>query len=96
MPNRMAYFFCSKFDSYKKIRYLCQQFQVKHFMHSNIQMRILFVTRGFPSKENFMSGNYEAVQAQAIAAKGHDVSVIAIKWKNPLHILERNRVNHRP
>ncbi len=42
-----------------------------------------------------MSGNYEAVQAQAIAAKGHDVSVIAIKWKNPLHILERNRVNHR-
>lgn len=64
-------------------------------MHSNIQMRILFVTRGFPSKEDFMSGNYEAVQAQAIAAKGHDVSVIAIKWKNPLHILERNRVNHR-
>ena len=58
-------------------------------------MRILFVTRGFPSKEDFMSGNYEAVQAQAIAAKGHDVSVIAIKWKNPLHILERNRVNHR-
>ena len=58
-------------------------------------MRILFVTRGFPSEENPMSGNYEAVQAKAIAAKGHDVSVIAIKWRNPLHILERNKVNHR-
>ena len=42
-----------------------------------------------------MSGNYEAVQAKAIAAKGHEVSVIAIKWRNPLHILERNKVNHR-
>ncbi len=58
-------------------------------------MKVLFVTRGFPSEENPMSGNYEAVQAKAIAAKGHDVSVIAIKWRNPLHILERNKVNHR-
>jgi len=58
-------------------------------------MRILFVTRGFPSKEDPMSGNYEAVQAKAIAAKGYDVSVIAIKWRNPLHIFECNKVNHR-
>jgi len=64
-------------------------------LHPNIQMRVLFVTRGFPSEKNIMSGNYEAVQAKAIAAKGHDVSVIAIKWKNPLHILEFNKVNHR-
>ena len=42
-----------------------------------------------------MSGNYEAVQAKAIAAKGYDVSVIAIKWRNPLHIFECNKVNHR-
>lgn len=42
-----------------------------------------------------MAGNYEAVQAKAIAIKGHDVSVIAIKWKNPLHFFSRNKINHR-
>lgn len=58
-------------------------------------MKVLFITRGFPSAERPMSGNYEAVQAKAIAAKGHDVSVIAIRWKNPLHIFKLNRVSHR-
>ena len=58
-------------------------------------MKVLFVTRGFPSKENPMSGNYEAVQAKAIVAKGHEVSVIAIKWRNPLHIFKCGRVKHR-
>ncbi len=58
-------------------------------------MRILFVTRGFPSQEDPMDGNYEAVQAKAIAKKGHEVSVIAIKWLNFLHILKCGKVNHR-
>ena len=42
-----------------------------------------------------MAGNYEAVQAKAIAQKGHDVSVISIKWKNPLHFFKYGRVKHR-
>ncbi len=49
-------------------------------------MKVLFVTRGFPSAQNVMSGNYEAVQAKAIAAKGHHVSLISVYektfWKN--------------
>lgn len=43
-------------------------------------MKILFITRGFPSEKDPMSGNYEAVQAKALARKGHQVSVITIKW----------------
>lgn len=58
-------------------------------------MKILFLTRGFPSKDNPMNGNYEAVQAKAIAAKGHEVSVIAIKWNNPLHLFKFDRLSHR-
>lgn len=58
-------------------------------------MKILFVTRGFPSETDPMSGNYEAVQAKAIAAKGHDVSVIAVRWRNLLHIFCSKRVNLR-
>ena len=60
-------------------------------------MKILFLTRGFPSEENPMSGNYEAAQARAIAAKGHEVSMIAIHWFNPLRFIKyrRIRVNHR-
>lgn len=58
-------------------------------------MKILFITRGFPSETDPMSGNYEAVQAKAIAAKGHEVSVIAIKWKNPRRLFKYGRVNHR-
>lgn len=58
-------------------------------------MKILFVTRGFPSKEDPMDGNYEAVQAKAIAAKGHEVSVIAIKWKTMRHFLCNTKVTHR-
>ena len=42
-----------------------------------------------------MTGNYESVQAKAIAEKGHEVSVISIKWRNPLHLFEYDRVNHR-
>lgn len=58
-------------------------------------MRILFITRGFPSESNPMDGNYEAVQAKAIAAKGHQVSVIAIKWKSFSHFFCDQSVRHR-
>lgn len=58
-------------------------------------MKILFVTRGFPSENDPMNGNYEAVQAKAIAAKGHEVSVIAVRWLNLLHIFRSKKVNCR-
>lgn len=58
-------------------------------------MKILFVTRGFPSDEDPMDGNYEAVQAKAIAAKGHEVSVIVIHWQNLLHLFGSKKVKRR-
>ena len=58
-------------------------------------MKILFVTRGFPSKENPMEGNYEAVQAKAIAAKGHDVSVISIYGKPFWRLSQWPKISHR-
>lgn len=45
-------------------------------------MKVLFVTRGFPSDKDPMSGNYEAVQAKALAAKGCQVSVLTIHGKS--------------
>ena len=58
-------------------------------------MKVLFVTRGFPSDKDPMLGNYEAVQAKAIAAKGHEVSVLAICWRNLLHVLCNKKVKCR-
>ena len=58
-------------------------------------MRILFVTRGFPSEKNIMAGNYEAVQAKALAARGCQVSVIFTKSKSFLHIFKMGRISHR-
>ena len=58
-------------------------------------MKILFVTRGFPSDKDPMSGNYEAVQAKAIAAKGHQVSVIAIRWKSIRRLFSWSKISHR-
>ena len=45
-------------------------------------MKVLFVTRGFPSDKDPMSGNYEAVQAKALAAKGCQISVLTICKKS--------------
>ena len=50
-------------------------------------MKVLFVPRGFPSINNPMSGNYEAVQAKALAAKGCHVSVLAI-YPKPFYSLK--------
>lgn len=58
-------------------------------------MKILFITRGFPSEKDPMAGNYEAVQIKAIAAKGHEVSVIAVRWLNLLHFFRSKKVSCR-
>lgn len=51
-------------------------------------MKVLFFTRGWPTAENPMSGNYEAVQAKALAKRGIDVTVLNIEWKSLLHIFQ--------
>lgn len=58
-------------------------------------MKVLFVTRGFPSEGDPMAGNYEAIQAKAIAMKGHDVSVISIYNKSLLWFLNWGRITYR-
>ena len=58
-------------------------------------MKVLFVTRGFPSEKEIMIGNYEAVQAKALVAKGLDVSVLAIRWKPTRYLFFNNRIFHR-
>ena len=45
-------------------------------------MKILFVTRGFPTRKNPLDGHYEAVQAKELATKGHEVTVLAVKYRN--------------
>lgn len=58
-------------------------------------MNILFITRGFPSETDPMLGNYEAVQAKALARKGHQVSVLTIQWKSFRYLFKSNAVEHR-
>jgi len=58
-------------------------------------MKVLFVPRGFPSEKDPMNGNYEAVQAEAIAAKGHEVSVIAVRWRSMIHLFECGKLKYR-
>lgn len=58
-------------------------------------MKVLFITRGFPSEKDLMSGNYEAVQAKALTAKGVKVSVMSVQVKKSLFWFGRNRIRHR-
>ena len=58
-------------------------------------MKVLFVPRGFPSINNPMSGNYEAVQAKALAAKGCHVSVLTIYPKPFYALMNWKRISHR-
>ena len=58
-------------------------------------MNILFITRGFPSENDPMAGNYEATQAKAVVAKGHQVSVLAIQWRSILYTFGHKRLTHR-
>lgn len=57
-------------------------------------MKVLFVTRGYPSKDDLMNGNYEAVQAKALAKKGVDVSLFCIgKVRSFIHLLDKTKVD---
>lgn len=58
-------------------------------------MNILFITRGFPSENDPMAGNYEATQAKALVAKGHQVSVLAVQWRSILYAFGHKRLTHR-
>lgn len=62
-----------------------------------IYMKVLFITRGFPSLKNPMIGNYEAVQAKALAAKGLQVSVLSVyedeESLNKINL--RSKISHR-
>ena len=49
-------------------------------------MRVIFVTRGWPTESDPMSGNFESVQAKALAKKGVDVSVIYLRKKSIAHL----------
>lgn len=59
-------------------------------------MKVLFATRGFPSDKDPMTGNYEAVQAKALAAKGCQVSVLTI-YKKPFcrSFLYRKKISYK-
>lgn len=62
---------------------------------SRKDLRVLFVTRGFPKEKNDVVGLYESVQAKALAQKGCQVSVLAISRKSTRYLFVNNRVTHR-
>ena len=58
-------------------------------------MKVLFVTRGWPTKDNPMSGNYEAVQARALAKRGFEVTVAYIQKKSLTHVFDSRKIRRR-
>lgn len=60
-------------------------------------MKIFFITRGFPSESDMMLGNYESVQARALAKMGHEVVNICAPsvYKSELHIFDKDRFTCR-
>ena len=58
-------------------------------------MKVLFVTRGFPSNNDIMMGNYEAVQAKALAAKGCQVGVITNKERSIRYLHKMGVITQR-
>lgn len=55
-------------------------------------MKIIFVTRGWPTKEDPMMGNYESVQAKALAKRGVDVTVVNVMYKSLIHFFESKKI----
>ena len=55
-------------------------------------MKVIFVTRGWPSQKNPMMGNYESVQARALAKQGIDVTVISINKRSFIHFFESRKI----
>ena len=58
-------------------------------------MKVIFVTRGWPTKKDPMMGNYEAVQAKSLAKRGIDVTVINLTNKSLAHSFEKRKINKR-
>ncbi len=58
-------------------------------------MNVLFVTRGYPSKDNPMNGNYESIQAQAIRKLGHRVAYISISFHSFKHTFYKNKISYK-
>lgn len=58
-------------------------------------MKILFIARGYPTKDNLMIGNYEAVQAQAMVKQGHQVAFIVLSWMSVIHVFKERTVTCR-
>lgn len=55
-------------------------------------MKVIFVTRGWPTTTDPMSGNFEAVQAKALAKRGIDVAVLYLRKKSLAHLFESKAV----
>ena len=58
-------------------------------------MKVVFVTRGWPTEANPMSGNFEAVQARALSKRGHDVTVIYNQKKSIAHFFQSKDVRYK-
>lgn len=58
-------------------------------------MKAIFVTRGWPTKKDPMMGNYESVQAKALAKRGVDITVISLHKKSLMHIFESRAIRKR-
>lgn len=58
-------------------------------------MKVIFVTRGWPTEADPMSGNYEAVQAKALAQHGVDVTVVFLQRKSLGHIFDSRSIRRR-
>lgn len=55
-------------------------------------MKVIFVTRGWPTKKDPMMGNYESVQAKALAKRGTDVTVISLQKMSLAHAFESRTI----
>lgn len=58
-------------------------------------MKVLFVTRGWPTEADPMSGNFESVQAKALAKRGVDVSVIYLRKKSFAHFFASKAISRK-
>lgn len=58
-------------------------------------MKVLFVTRGVPSEDDPMAGNYEFVQAKALSAKGIQVGLVAVRMKSAKYLFRRKKSSHK-
>lgn len=58
-------------------------------------MKVIFVTRGWPTQSDPMSGNFESVQAKALAKRGVDVTVIYLRKKSITHLFASKAITRK-